>query len=114
MNTIRVTLFENKGESCSYFNLSAPSILENEYKLNVFPNPSSIGEITISYQLNKYSDVKFKIMDYTGRNVMVLNNEKKSAGIYAEQVNISQLAAGVYLLITNINGEYQTIKLIKL
>ena len=59
--------------------------------------------------------IQFKILDYSGREVMILNNdEKKSMGKYTEQVNIDALADGVYLFTANINGTYQTIKFIKL
>jgi hypothetical protein len=100
---------------CIDHTLGVSSISENQYKLNVFPNPASIGDITIVYQLNNNAFVQFKIMDCTGREVIVLNtNKNKSAGTYKEQVNIDALAEGIYLFIANINGEYQTVKFIKL
>ena len=58
--------------------------------------------------------MQFKIFDYSGRVVMILNDEKKSIGTYSEQVNINALADGVYLFTANINGKNQTIKFIKL
>lgn len=77
-----------------------------EHKLKVFPNPSSSGEITISYFINNNSLVQFKLVDFIGREVMSINCGMKPAGDYSNQVNISELAAGIYLLIANINGEY--------
>jgi hypothetical protein len=93
---------------------AVPTILENVYKLAIFPNPINNGDITISYQLNKNSYVQFKIMDCTGREVMTQDSEKKSTGTYTEQLNIDVLAEGIYLLAANINGEYKTVKFIKL
>jgi hypothetical protein len=45
---------------------------------------------------------------------MVLQDEHKSPGIYTEQINIDAFARGVYLFVANINGEFHTIKFIKL
>ena len=105
-------IIRNLNPVCSTFGIS--TISTNEFQLDVFPNPASSNYITVSYQLNKNASVEFKIVDYTGREVIALNDEKKSAGTYNEQVNISELAEGIYLFIANINGEYQTIKFIKL
>lgn len=99
---------------CIDHTLGVSAISKNQYKLNIFPNPASIGDITIVCQLNNIAVVQFKIMDCTGREVMMLNNEKKSAGTYTEHINIDALAKGIYLFIANINGEYQTVKFIKL
>jgi len=107
-------IFVAPGSNCNPIGSGVPNILQNEYNFNIFPNPANQENIIVSYQLNKNAFVQFKIVDYTGRNVMLLDDEKKSAGTYSEHINISQLAEGIYLFIANINGEYQTIKLIKL
>jgi hypothetical protein len=92
-----------------------PVISGNSYNyLNLFPNPINSGEITITYQLNNNTNIQFKILDCIGRVVMNLDNENKTAGTYSEQVNIDALADGIYLFNANINGEYKTIKFIKL
>jgi len=87
---------------------------ENGNNLNVYPNPANDGEITIAYQLSKTATVQFKIVDYIGREIISLKQETKEQGKYTQQINISQLASGIYLLTANINGQYQSIKLIKL
>ncbi len=81
-------------------------------KLNVFPNPSD-GDVTISYQLNTNAKVNFKLMDYLGREVLTTKNGERTEGTNSEQLNIANLASGIYLLIANINGENQTIRIIK-
>ena len=100
--------------NCDPFGSGISSVFENEYKLNIFPNPAGNGSITITYQLSKNAFVQLQIIDCTGREVMRLNDEKKSAGSYTEQVNISELPKGIYLIMANINGQLQTIKFIKL
>ena len=108
-----ITLLTNT-ISCVDPTYGVPVISNNIYKLNVFPDPASSGDITISYQLNKNAFVQLKITDCTGREVIVFNNEKKSVGTYIEKLNVDGLAKGIYLFMANIDGEYQAIKFIKL
>jgi hypothetical protein len=81
-------------------------------QLNVFPNPSD-GDITISYQLNTNAQVKFKLMDYLGREVLTVKSGEKTEGVNSEKVNIANLASGIYFLVANINGSSQTVKIVK-
>lgn len=107
-------VFVAPGSNCNPFGSGVSNLLQNEYGFSIFPNPVNDENIIVSYQLNKNAFVQFKIVDYTGREVMMLDNEKKTAGTYSERINISTLAEGIYLFMANINGEYQTVKLIKL
>ncbi len=100
--------------NCTDNNLGIPAISGNVNKFNLYPNPANGGNIIISYELNKNSIVQFKIFDYSGQEVMLLDNDKKVSGAYTENVNISELANGIYLFIANINGKCQIIKIIKL
>jgi hypothetical protein len=55
-------------------------------------NPST----TIRYELPKASQVNLSVYDILGREVSVLVNEKKDAGIYEVRYEGSKLASGVY------------------
>ncbi len=94
--------------------LNVSSVSENQYNLTLYPNPVSNQDLTISYELTQNSYIQFKIIDYTGREVMKLGDEHKLRGTYKEQVNFNVFASGVYLFVANINGTTQTIKFIKL
>ena len=112
LGTCSLTLMTKTSPTC---NTSAvTNILGNLSSLNVFPNPVSSGDITISFQLSKSANIQFKIVDYTGREIIALSDEHKTAGTYSEQINIEKLAQGIYLFTANINGEYHAIKFIKL
>lgn len=58
--------------------------------------------------------IQFKITDCTGRTLIILPEEQKTAGEYSELINISKLAQGVYFFTASINEEVKTIKFIKL
>ncbi|HTB31782.1 MAG TPA: T9SS type A sorting domain-containing protein, partial [Bacteroidia bacterium] len=94
--------------------LSVSVIPDNSYSLNLFPNPINTGDLTIAYQLTQDSYIEFRILDCTGRVIMKLDDEHKTAGDYSQKVNISNLAGGVYLFTANINGQCQTIEFIKI
>jgi hypothetical protein len=98
---------------CRDATLDIPPIVENGYNLTLYPNPSS-GNIMVAYQLSSNSDVQFKITDCIGRVVVLLPQKNESPGTYREQIQVNTLAQGVYLFIANINGEFKTIKFIKL
>ena len=60
--------------------------------LNPF-NPST----TIKYELPRTSQVTLSLYDMLGREVAVLVNDKKAAGVYDVRFDASGLASGVYL-----------------
>ncbi|MEP7196082.1 MAG: T9SS type A sorting domain-containing protein [Saprospiraceae bacterium] len=63
-------------------------------KLRIYPNPSN-GNFTIEMQKAPTSDMKFRIIDLTGRNVL----EKQTAnGIQIQHIDASKLASGFYFL----------------
>jgi len=60
-----------------------------------FPNPFNPGT-TITFQLPQASVVRLSLYDLLGREVAVLVNEKRSAGVHAVDLDASNLASGVY------------------
>jgi hypothetical protein len=65
--------------------------------LSLQPNPAD-GALNISYQLANETELQISIMDMQGRKLIPVLNEKKSGGIYNQQVNVSSLASGVYMV----------------
>jgi hypothetical protein len=60
-----------------------------------YPNPFN-PTTTITYQLPKSSEVKLTVYDILGREVSVLVNERKNAGMYEAKLDGSRLSSGVY------------------
>jgi N-acetylneuraminic acid mutarotase len=61
-----------------------------------YPNPFN-PSTTIKYELTKSSAVKLSVYDMLGREVSVLVNERRNAGVHEVKFNGSNLASGVYL-----------------
>lgn len=82
--------------------------------LNVFPNPAS-GQATLEYELLESSDVQVNIADLNGR-VLKTFAEKHDVtpGIYRENVEMGDLAPGVYFVkIQTPGGGVRVTKVIK-
>ncbi len=68
----------------------------------VFPNPTN-NSLTISVELKENSKVLIDILDYTGKQVAVISNEKNS-GQVTKVYNTSSLPNGNYFVRITING----------
>lgn len=97
-----------------YNNLGISSVPLDLYNLNLYPNPTSNGNISIHYTLTQNAYIQFKVVDRMGREIILLSTENKSPGTYTQPLDVSSFAAGAYMFIANINGNIQTIKFIKL
>lgn len=94
---------------------SIPSIKEdniNHLNLTIAPNPSN-STTTISYQLSKPSVVSLALYDLTGKEVKTILNERiDEAGIYGQQVDLSDFPKGLYFVRIQFNEQISTKKLV--
>jgi hypothetical protein len=60
-----------------------------------YPNPFN-PSTTIKFELPKASQVTLTVYDILGREVSVLVNEKKDAGVHEVKFNAAGLASGIY------------------
>jgi hypothetical protein len=102
------TLVINPPQGLSYKN----SIMN--YELRIIPNPYT-GSTTITYRLEKPSDVKLEVFDMLGKKVATLVNESKKSGSHhvkfsAGDYNYPQ---GIYFLKLNVNGEVTVRRLVE-
>jgi hypothetical protein len=63
--------------------------------LQNYPNPFN-PRTTIKYELPKSSQVRLSVFDILGREVLLLVNERRNAGVYEVKFDGSNLASGVY------------------
>jgi hypothetical protein len=76
-----------------------------------YPNPFN-PSTTIAFTLTKTSAVNLTVYDMLGREVSVLLNEKRDAGVHETKFNGAGLASGVYLFRLNAGGYVQTRKML--
>ncbi len=80
--------------------------------LNPYPNPV-VTSFTINYTVSKISCVKFTIYNSIGQIVKKLDLGVKYAGHYLEEIDVSNLSAGVYF-ISGIDVRVNTKKIVVL
>jgi len=72
---------------------SPGNILAN---LSIYPNPAN-GMFTVNYSLNTGSNIRISIMDELGQ-IVYDNTETKTYGNYTKQINLENVASGIYML----------------
>ena len=69
--------------------------IEDEIEFVLYPNPSTNGVVNLKFK-NESSRVVTSITDLNGRNVLVENFSSKGEQI--QQLDVSNLAPGLYVL----------------
>ncbi len=91
----------------SYMGLILQSVSPTPEKLAVelstYPNPFR-NAATIRFELERPSHVQLTIYDLLGREVAVLLNETRNAGVHSAKFNASGLASGAYLAVLGVDG----------
>ncbi|MFZ4620755.1 MAG: T9SS type A sorting domain-containing protein [Bacteroidota bacterium] len=91
-----------------------PTDTPRSYRLQQnYPNPFNPAT-TIVYQLPVSGNVTLKVFDVIGREVLVLVNDVRSAGVYSAMVDGSKLTSGVYFYRIESGNFRQTKKMILL
>lgn len=101
--------------------LDSPTDVESEYELIAddfvlhqnYPNPFN-PVTTIRYSIPQISFVTIKVYDLLGREVAVLVNEEKSAGIYQIEFSGNELSSGIYYYSIKAGEHLETKKMILL
>jgi hypothetical protein len=76
-----------------------------------YPNPFN-PSTTIKYELPKSSVVRLSVYDILGREVLVLVNERRDAGVHEIKYDGSGLSSGVYLYRLTVGSFVETRKLV--
>ncbi len=79
--------------------------------LQNYPNPFN-PSTTIKYELVTTAEVRLSVYDILGREVSVLVNEKREAGVYEVKFDGSNLESGVYFYRLNAGDYVQARKLL--
>jgi hypothetical protein len=98
----------------TYIINSSTEIANYELKQN-YPNPFN-ARSKIKYQISKSSDVKIKIFDIVGKEIITLVNRKQNSGKYEVIFDGSYLSSGIYfysIYIDEIRKDTKTMVLLK-
>ncbi len=81
--------------------------------LKVFPNPAN-KIATIQYRVTSLSLVELTVTTLTGQRILDIERAVKEPGTYSEQINLSDLLPGRYIVQLKVDGETYQRKLIVL
>ena len=102
-SALQTSLFPDWGATCTL------SIAENSFDdFNVYPNPAE-NKLTLSWSATDFSDkINLQIYSLNGKRLLSKSYSEKPS-----EVNVSQLARGVYLLKVNSTGQFAVKRIIK-
>ncbi len=95
--------------SCSTAGINTKSI-DNTAHVKQYPNPFN-ETLSIEYTVTKNSAIKIELTNMLGEKVISITDEQMS-GTYRKDLYTNQVAEGVYLLSTSIDGLYSVQKVI--
>lgn len=84
----------------------------NGMMATAYPNPFDQHTLII-YTISKPAEVGASIVDITGRELYSIPTESKDAGKHEIDWNAANLAAGIYYVRLTIDGQVETLRLIK-
>ncbi len=90
---------------------SASTVPREFQLLQNYPNPFN-PSTTIRYELPKSSEVRLNVFDILGREVSVLVNERRDAGVHEVKCDAVGLASGVYFYRLVAGSFVQTCKMV--
>lgn len=76
-------------------------------ELKAYPIPTG-DVLNVTYRLTQAAEVQLTLSDLTGRSRLQLPAQSQPAGVHEASLNLSELAAGVYLLQMHSGGEVIT------
>lgn len=107
-NALNVTNFNNAIMAGLTTGISANE--SGDFKLNLFPNPTSTNKTSVSYSLAQSSDVTFEIFNTLGAKVKSVSFEKQAVGKHEAILDFETLTNGIYFIKLNANDSSQLLK----
>jgi hypothetical protein len=81
--------------------------------MTVFPNPVSSGsEISVSFNLNKVSDVRISLYNLTGEKVASVSYANILAGVNQASIKTENISSGLYMLHFETDTESQAVRVL--
>lgn len=88
------------GEKIEAITLLIPAITDAKATVAAYPNPAN-NNTTLSYSVPKSGLISIEILDVLGAKVRSISTGYQSAGNYTQEIDLSDLAEGTYLIRLN-------------
>jgi hypothetical protein len=92
-----------------------PALIEEKEQANldVFPNPSNRGQVTVRFSLSQPQPVRLMITDLNGRQVQSTDMGMLGKGSHSHTMNTTSITAGVYLIVLKTRQSTSTARLVQ-
>lgn len=80
--------------------------------MNLYPNPSNKGNVTMALELEKNALVEVVLMNKLGQNVKTIFNGNATKGLNNITFNTENISSGIYFVTTYVNGSGVAKKLV--
>lgn len=84
---------------------------ESNYNIQLFPNPAN-DNVFFSYTLKETNKVRISILNVLGENLYTTVDEVELKGGHTQQLNVDDLAKGIYFIELKVDNKSQLRKLI--
>lgn len=113
-NQITTDLIYDASEITDAINiLTAIDDIGNPFeRLTVYPNPSN-DIATVDFELTERADVKIQVLNMLGQNVLNVFEGSKFPGSHQQQMNVTKLQPGTYLIRVTAGKNVRTIRFAK-
>ena len=113
---LRFDVVTDLGGNVYFDNMNIGSIssvngADNMDEFTLYPNPAS-KSTTVSFTSKEAGELGISVIDVSGKQVLVYPTRQIEAGRQETELNISELASGVYFVVTELNGQKTTRKLL--
>ena len=78
----------------------------------IYPNPTT-GDANVDFNVNFAGSGSLTVLDMSGNIVDVISEGSFSSGVQSKYLETSELAAGVYILKLNVDGNVVVKKFVK-
>ncbi|MES2287052.1 MAG: T9SS type A sorting domain-containing protein [Bacteroidota bacterium] len=84
---------------------------QNIFSASISPNPAD-QNASLSYSLKNVEQMRISLVDITGKEILIIANEKMNPGNHRLEINSAKLSAGIYICKIQGNSGIQSIKLL--
>lgn len=91
--------------------ISSVKDAENMDELNLYPNPATT-HTSLSFTSREAGELRISVLDLSGKQVVVYPPVQIEAGRHESTLHTQELASGVYFVVTELNGQKTTRKLL--
>lgn len=99
--------------SCTHSTIGVQELLGSNFNMIVYPNPSTDGDINISFDVIENTKPKIEIYNLLGEKLLEKNVTNDGGNHFITKLNLNDFSNGVYILNVVVNKNKASYKIVK-